>query len=141
MSEANTPGQYYTACINSSWLCKLIPDFSNLNPGIQYGVSAEQSRDRWLARGRYCLGYVVAPPGTGRWCGIAGVFGDFSPDPHFPYRSVAQVDFTAVEPGHPGAALALYQHIKNDLRIRGVEAIVVSRQISAREIRSRLYRL
>lgn len=141
MSEANTPGQFYTAKISTIQLYNLIPYFSDLNPGIQYGVTQGQSQELWQLRAKHCYGYAVAPEGSGAWCGIAGVFMDFSPDPHFPYSSVAQIEFTAVRPGYPGAVCALYQHIKNDLRNQGVQALVVPRQVSRNEIRARLYQL
>lgn len=146
MSEANTPGQFYTAKISTVQLYNLIPYFSDLNPGIQYGVTQEQSLELWRLRAKHCYGYAVVPNDLtqnewGGWCGIAGVFMDFSPDPHFPYSSVAQIEFTAVRPGYPGATCALYRHIKNDLRNRGVQALVVPRQVSRNEIRARLYRL
>lgn len=133
------PGKYQVHSITTNRLLKLIPFFSHLNPGTALGVPEEYGGQLWQFRAGYCLGYAVK---SGiRTVGIAAVFRDLGPDPHLPYKSVAQMEFTAVEPGYPGAACALYQHIKFDLRRRGAEAVLITRMVSATEFRTRVHRL
>lgn len=140
MSEANTPGQYLVESITTDRLIKLIPSFSHLNPGTALGVPEEYSGQLWQFRAQYCIGYSVKDC-TGTVIGIAAVFRDLGPDPHLPYKSVAQMEFTAVKPGYSGAACTLYQHIKQDLRRRGVEAVLITRMLSEHEFRTRVHRL
>lgn len=133
------PGPYRTVSINTDKLIQLIPVFSYLNPGINNGVSTEDSTELWCFRAKYCTGYAVTVYGT--TVGIAAVNLDMGPDPHLPYQWVAQMEFTAITPGFPGAACALYQHIKSDLRKRGAEALLVTRMVSNTEFRTRVYAL
>ena len=131
--------QYQVFKIDTSDVLTLIPKFNDLGPGIRYGVDRDAHLQQWLRIGQHCYGYSVC---YGRACiGFIAVYKDFSPDPHFKHRMLAQVALTVVRKGCAGALSKLIKFMQQDLRSMGVEAVVISRQISETEVRSKLHKL
>ena len=131
--------QYQHYRINTSDLLRLIPEFHLYGPGIRYGVEYEAHLQQWLQIGAHCHGYVTMYGHVA--VGLVAVYNDMSPDPHFPYERLAQVAFTVVCPGWADVLLPLYKFMQSELRNVEVQAVTISRQVSATEIRSKLHKL